>query len=75
MAADGDDLETLKTDHSVFLKHIQALAGNIENFITDIDISSKQNFTQLPAHIKKYESKITQVKNHWFENFETLSCK
>ena len=29
----------------------------------DIDISRKQNFTQLPAHIQKYESKIKQVKN------------
>ena len=47
----------------VFLRHIQALAGNIDSFITDIDISSKQNFTQLSAHIQKYESKTKQFKN------------
>ena len=29
----------------------------------DIDINSKQNFTQLSAHIQKYESKIKRVKN------------
>ena len=49
-----------------FLQHIQALAGNIDSFITDIDISSKQNYTQLSTHIQKHER-----KKHWFENFET----
>ena len=63
MAADGEDLETLKAHCSVFLRHIQALAGHIDSFITDIDISSKQNYTQLSAHIQKYESKTKQVKN------------
>ena len=58
----GEDLGTLKAHRSVFLRHIQALAGNIDSFITDIDISSKQNFTQLSAHIQNYGSKIEQVK-------------
>ena len=58
----GEDLETLKAHRSVFLRHIQALAGNIDSFITGIDISSKQNFTRLSAHIQNYGSKIEQVK-------------
>ena len=62
MVADGEDLETLKAHRSVFY-NIQALAGNIDSFITDIDISSKQNYTQLSAHIQKHERKIKQVKN------------
>ena len=55
MVADGEDLETLKVHRSVVLWHIQALAGNIDSVITDTDISSKQNYTQLSAHIQKYE--------------------
>ena len=47
----GEGLETLKAHRSVFLRDIQALAGNIDSFMTGIDISSKQNFTQLSAHI------------------------
>ena len=46
----------------LFFKHTQALAGNIDTSITDIDITSKQNFTQLLAHRQKYEIKIKQVK-------------
>ena len=46
----------------LFFKHTQALAGNIDSSITDIDITSKQNFTQLLAHRQKYEIKIKQVK-------------
>ena len=63
MVADGEDLETLKVHRLVFLWYIQALAENIDSFIRDTDISSKQNYTQLSAHIQKYERKIKQVKN------------
>ena len=63
MAADGEDLKILKAHRSIFLRHTQVLAGNIDSSITDIDISSKQNFTQLLAHRQKYENKIKQVKN------------
>ena len=58
----GEDLGTLKAHRSVFLRHIQALTVNIDSFFTDIDISSKQNFTQLSAHMQNYRSKIEQVK-------------
>ena len=54
---------SFEAHHSDFLRHTQALAENIDSFITDIDISSKQNFTQLLAHREKYESKMEQVKN------------
>ena len=63
MVADGEDLETLKVHRLVFLWYIQALAENIDSFIRDTDISSKQNYTQLSAHIQKYERKIKQLKN------------
>ena len=62
MATDGEDLETLKAHRLGFLRHIQALARNIDSFITDIDISSKQNLTKLSADIQKHESKIKQDK-------------
>ena len=62
MAADGEDLEILKAHRLVFLRYIQAFAGNVVSSITDIDISSKHNLIQLSAHIQKYESKIKQVK-------------
>ena len=52
MAANGEDLETLKVHLSVVLRRIQVLAGNIDSFIMDTDISSKQNLTQLSAHIR-----------------------
>ena len=63
MATDGDDLEILKAHRPVFLLHTQALAGNIDTSITDIDISSNQDFTQLLAHRQKHEYKIKKVKN------------
>ena len=63
MATDGDDLEILKAHRPVFLRHTQALAGNIDTSITDIDISSNQDFTQLLAHRQKHEYKIKKVKN------------
>ena len=63
MVADGEDLETLKVHRLVFLWYIQALAENIDSFTRDTDISSKQNYTQLSAHIQKYERKIKQLKN------------
>ena len=47
----------------MFLRHIQALAVNIDTFITDFDISSKQNYTQLSAPIKKCKSKIKHAEN------------
>ena len=62
MAADGEDLEIPKAHRLVFLRYIQAFAGNVDSSITDIDISSKQNLPQLSAHIQKYGSKIKQVK-------------
>ena len=52
MTANGEDLETLKVHLSVVLRRIQVLAGNIDSFIMDTDISSKQNLTQLSAHIR-----------------------
>ena len=47
MAVDGKDLEILKMHSLLFLRHLQTLSGNIGSFTTDIDISSKQNFTQV----------------------------
>ena len=60
MAANGEDLETLKVHLSAVLRRIQVLAGNIDSFIMDTDISSKQNLTQLSAHIQKYEIKLNK---------------
>ena len=46
-----------------FLRHIQGLVGNIDSLITNIEISSKQNYAQLLAQIQKHESKIKQAEN------------
>ena len=62
MAADDDDLEILKVHCSVFLQHTQVLSRNIDNSITDNDISSKQNLHNYQLKDKSIKVKLNKTK-------------
>ena len=57
MTADCEDLETLKIHRSFCLSYSAGLAGNIDIFITDIDVSKKQNLTY-----KSIKAKLNQKR-------------
>lgn len=57
MTADCEDLETLKIHRSFCLSYPAGLGGNIDIFITDIDVSKKQNLTY-----KSIKAKLNQKR-------------